>query len=81
METTCQTEDGDDCIFPVVYNGKMLWTCTAAGGDTDEWCATEVEADWTYISGKKGYCKEDNCPSMYCTSTCSTKSRQYTTNV
>jgi hypothetical protein len=50
-------QEGVQCVFPFVYNGKAYDECT-----TDDyplgvaWCATDIDENGEYIDGKWGHC-------------------------
>jgi len=46
----------NQCIFPFVFNNRIIPSCTTIDGDTTPWCATEVNGDkkmtsWSYCEG------------------------------
>ena len=55
---------GTKCIFPFIYNGITLNSCTTIGeGDNRPWCSTKVDSRGRHdiISRNWGYCLP-NCP-------------------
>jgi len=58
----CQAED--PCVFPVKYDGKTYDKCTAVDLSSEDiaqgktWCATQLDNDGQYMSGRWGYCSE-----------------------
>jgi len=55
---------GTKCIFPFIYNGITINSCTTIGeGDNRPWCSTKVDSRGRHdiIGGFWGYCPP-NCP-------------------
>merc|ERR1719483_810222 len=50
------------CVFPFVFGGRIHNTCTTIDGDATPWCATEVDENGVYVSGKWEYCTDSSCP-------------------
>ena len=45
------------CIFPFVFKGQAINSCTTIDGDSQAWCATEVTMNSTMTSW--GYCSTE----------------------
>merc|ERR1719282_261967 len=59
----CQTEDGDECVFPFTYQDTKYNECTSVD-DVKPWCFTDLR------SGEWGYCMGS------CSTTSSTPARK-----
>ncbi|KAM9666055.1 cation-independent mannose-6-phosphate receptor [Trichechus inunguis] len=55
---TCppETEDGDPCVFPFIFNGKSYEECVVEGRPRP-WCATTANYDRDH---QRGFCKFSN---------------------
>ena len=49
------------CVFPFVFNNRIIPSCTTIDGDTTAWCATAVNSDAKMTSW--GYC-DSSCPGV-----------------
>ena len=49
------------CIFPFIFKGQAINSCTTIDGDSQAWCATEVTLNSTMTSW--AYCSTE-CPGM-----------------
>ena len=61
--TSARRNDCPDCIFPFRDNstaGRWHTTCTTIDGDSEAWCATEMDRN---KMKKKGYCTA-SCPGV-----------------
>ena len=62
-EDRCMTNGGSKpnalCQFPFNYKGKLYEGCTSVD-HTQNWCATEVGSNNSYVDDKWGNCNE-NC--------------------
>ena len=60
----CETEGGDPCVFPFLYDGKQHYKCTQAQAgvsiNTKPWCATSYGVGYLTV-GKWGDCRKE-CP-------------------
>ena len=52
-----------NCVFPFIFNGRLINTCTTIDGDATPWCATSVDASGNY-GGTWEFCEESSCPGV-----------------
>ena len=57
----CQTQKGENCIFPFNFRGKKYNHCTydhlkKGTGKLEPWCATAIHSNGTVIKNNWGYC-------------------------
>ena len=48
-----RTVDGDCCIFPFKYNGRVYNNCTKDGGSAKPWCAVKLPFSGTEKNWRK----------------------------
>mmetsp|Transcript_95368 Transcript_95368/g.179313 ORF Transcript_95368/g.179313 Transcript_95368/m.179313 type:complete len:3377 (+) Transcript_95368:49-10179(+) len=58
----CMTTEGKRCIFPFTYAGNVFNGCTDSK-HFRYWCATEVDSEGVFVSGKWGNCA-DECEAL-----------------
>lgn len=49
------------CVFPFIFNNRIITSCTTIDGDTTPWCATSVSREEKMTGW--GYCARD-CPGV-----------------
>lgn len=49
------------CLFPFIFNNRIITSCTTIDGDTTPWCATAVNTE--RVMTRWGYCTQD-CPGV-----------------
>mmetsp|Transcript_144749 Transcript_144749/g.252347 ORF Transcript_144749/g.252347 Transcript_144749/m.252347 type:complete len:164 (-) Transcript_144749:96-587(-) len=59
--TICQTTSGEPCIFPFIYKGETMMSCTTRDNSGVPWCSVEVDAAGQYIQGRWAQCTHDGC--------------------
>ena len=52
----CQTQQGENCIFPFKFKGKKYGRCTSDYLKKGRWCATGVHKNGTMIKSRWGHC-------------------------
>lgn len=58
--SSCQTTNGQACVFPFTFNGVTHNQCTLSGYSTP-WCSTQTDGSGNHISGNYGDCAS-SCP-------------------
>merc|ERR1711962_1210080 len=58
--SSCQTTNGQACVFPFTFNGVTHNQCTLSGYTTP-WCSTQTDGSGNHISGNYGDCAS-SCP-------------------
>jgi len=61
---SCAETESDNCaegacIFPFIYNRRIVSSCTSIDGDPNTWCATQVDMSGQMVTW--GHCQGD-CP-------------------
>ena len=51
-----------NCVFPFIYNGTLITSCTTIDGDTQPWCATSVVGQGYMTEWE--YCTDPSCPGL-----------------
>merc|ERR1712127_790240 len=63
--TGCATVSGPvssvECVFPFIFGGETITSCTTIDGDPQPWCSTLTDASGAHVQGNWGYC-EASCP-------------------
>ena len=49
------------CVFPFIFNNRIITSCTTIDGDTTPWCATGVDRE--QVMTQWGYCSQE-CPGV-----------------
>ena len=52
----CQTQQGENCIFPFKFKGKKYGKCTSDYLKKGQWCATGVHRNGTMMKSRWGHC-------------------------
>ena len=60
-KTASCTSGTKRCVFPFVFNSRIITSCTTIDGDATPWCATKVTEEKSVKEW--AYC-EDDCPGV-----------------
>merc|ERR1712012_721810 len=66
--TVSGPSQGEPCVFPFIFTGKMFTNCTLWTFDTQAqedkdrfWCSTSVDSNGEHVLGNYGFC-DISCP-------------------
>merc|ERR1719369_2380725 len=58
------SQDCGNCVFPFIFSGREINTCTTIDGDSQPWCSTKTDDSGYHVQGNWEYCSSASCPGI-----------------